>query len=170
MRYFAGFALVASLALVWGYFEGYRLNVTPSLAKGIYRLSDKMPERGDIVSFCLSGAGAELAKEREYLQSGSCPSGLRPLLKRLAAMPADEVIQLQNGISCVSPDGLGCFWPVLAKKVDSQGRQVLPAVLSGIVPDGKALVLTLHDGSFDSRYFGYVPLNGMKKVVPILTF
>lgn len=35
------------------------------------------------MSFCLEGEFAELALKRGYLEFASCPSGLRPLLKRL---------------------------------------------------------------------------------------
>ena len=124
MKYLLAFVLVMAGFLIWSHIEGYRLNVTPSLAKGIYRITDKAPKRGDIVAVCLSGSMAELARERGYIQSGSCPSGLRPLLKILAALPNDKIIPLKTGISCLSPEGLACFWPAVAKKVDSLGRPV----------------------------------------------
>lgn len=149
---------------------GLRINVTPSLARGIYMISDSMPNRGDMVTFCISGSAAELAKEREYLQAGSCPSGLRPLLKQLAAIPADTVIISENGISCLPPSGIACHWPVTAKSRDSLGRPVDPASIAGIVPAGFALVLTEHSGGFDSRYFGLVSLELLKKVEPLFIF
>ena len=77
--------LLLILALAFG--AGLRLNPTPSLPKGIYRISPGTPGKGDLVSFCLEGEYAALARERGYLEAGSCPSGLRPLLKRLAGLP-----------------------------------------------------------------------------------
>lgn len=133
--------------LLWN--AGYRVNVTPSLPKGIYRISSETPAEGDLVSFCLAGEFADLALERGYLQAGSCPSGLRPLLKTLAGLPGDVV----------NPAALHI------RAADSEGR-AMPSVLpdGGIIPPGMALVLADHSGSFDSRYFGLVPLESLRRV------
>ena len=34
------------------YFIGIRINTTPSMPIGIYKVTDKRPTKGDIVSFC----------------------------------------------------------------------------------------------------------------------
>jgi len=82
--------LASALALL--YSIGFRLNLTPSLPRGIYRATEGRPERGGLVAFCLeSPVWTSLARERGYLGSGSCPSGLRPLLKYLAGLPGDAV-------------------------------------------------------------------------------
>lgn len=134
--------------------SGLRFNPTPSLPKGIYRLVPGAPERNELVSFCLEGKFAELALERGYLEPGSCPSGLHPLLKRLAGLPGDFV----------DPYSL----PICT--VDSQGRPMSPALSPGVVPPGMALVLADHPGSFDSRYFGFVPLDSLQRVKPVFLF
>ena len=144
--------LVLTLALVFG--AGLRFNPTPSLPKGVYRLAPGAPEENDLVSFCLEGEFAELALERGYLEPGSCPSGLRPLLKRLAGLPGDSVDPYSH--------------PICA--VDSHGRSMTPALVPGVVPPGMALVLADHPGSFDSRYFGFVPLDSLQRVKPLFTF
>ena len=102
----------------------------------------------------MEGEFAELALERGYLEPGSCPSGLRPLLKRLAALPGDSV----------EPSA----FPI--RSVDSHGRSMSPALLPGVVPPGMALVLADHPGSFDSRYFGFVPLDSLQRVEPVFVF
>lgn len=158
---------VFSMVLGVAYASGYRLNVTPSLEQGIYRLSSQPPRRGDIVAFCLSGPDTVLAAS--YVQPGSCPSGLRPLMKYLTGMPSDVVRIEENGILCGPAQGPRCFWPVRIRETDSKGRPVVPATIEGIVPDGMALVLTDHEGGFDSRYFGFVPLDSMKKMEPMWT-
>lgn len=142
------FALIALLAGA-----GFRFNPTPSLPKGIYRIVSGAPEKDGLVSFCLEGEFAELALERGYLEPGSCPSGLRPLLKRLAGLPGDFV----------APSA----FPI--RSVDSHGRPMLPALAPGVVPFGMALVLADHPGSFDSRYFGFVPLESLQRVEPVFT-
>ena len=144
--------LALAFALVFG--AGLRFNPTPSLPKGIYRLAPGAPEKGDLVSFCLEGEFAELALERGYLEPGSCPSGLRPLLKRLAGLPGDSV----------DPSA----FPI--RSVDSHGRFMSPALVPGVVPPGMALVLAEHPGSFDSRYFGFVPLDSLQRVEPVFVF
>ena len=149
---FAVLWLALALALVFG--AGLRFNPTPSLPKGVYRIVSGAPEKNDFVSFCLEGEFAELALERGYLEPGSCRSGLRPLLKRLAALPGDSV----------DPYSL----PICA--VDSHGRPISPALAPGVVPPGMALVLADHPGSFDSRYFGFVPLESLQRVKPVFLF
>ena len=152
--------LPLALALVFG--AGFRFNPTPSLPKGIYRIvsgatAPKDFVRGDLVSFCLEGEFAELALERGYLEPGSCPSGLRPLLKRLAGLPGDFVDPAS--------------FPI--RSVDSHGRSMPPAPMPrtpSVVPPGMALVLADHPGSFDSRYFGFVPLDSLQRVEPVFIF
>ena len=130
---------------------GFRINPTPSLPKGLYLLAEGPPAKNELVTFCLQGEFAELALQRGYLQAGSCPSGLRPLLKRLAGLPGDYI----------EADAL------TIRSVDSQGRHIPSILQSGVIPSGMALVLTDHPGSFDSRYFGLVPLEKLQRVEPV---
>ena len=135
--------------------SGLRVNPTPSLPEGVYRITPGQDlAKGDLVSFCLQGDFAELAKERAYLQAGSCENGLSPLLKRLAGLPGDYI----------QADSL------VVRIVDSQGRPMPSVPLSGVIPSGMALVLADHEGSFDSRYFGLVPLESLQRVEPVFVF
>ena len=139
------------LFLFWN--AGLRINLTPSLPQGFYVLCPGTPGKGDYVAFCLEGDFADLARERGYLQSGSCPSGLRPLLKRVAGLPGEAI-----------PGNLSI------RLVDSLGR-AMPSVLpEGIISPGMALLLADHPGSFDSRYFGLVPLDVLQRAKPIFLF
>ena len=146
---FALLWLALAFALIFG--AGLRFNPTPSLPKGIYRIAPGAPGKNDLVSFCLEGRFAELALERGYLEPGSCPSGLRPLLKRLEGMPGDFI----------DPSNLA------PQPFDSQGRPMPSALQAGAIPPGMALVLADHPGSFDSRYFGLVPLDSLQRVEPV---
>ena len=132
---------------------GLRINLTSSLPKGIYALCPGTPGKGDFVTFCLEGEFADLARKRGYLQAGSCPSGLRPLLKRVAGLPGDSI-----------PKNLH-IW-----SADSLGRAMPSALQTGIIPSGMALVLAEHPGSFDGRYFGLVPLDALQRVKPVISF
>jgi conjugative transfer signal peptidase TraF len=146
------------LAGVLAHGSGLRINPTPSLPKGIYRLAAEHGfadlAKGDLVSFCLQGEFVELAKERGYLQAGSCPNGLRPLLKRLAGLPGDHIEAGSLDI----------------RSEDNQGRPMSSVLASGVIPTGMALVLADHEGSFDSRYFGFVPLETLQRVDPVFVF
>lgn len=146
----AGLFLVLALT----FSAGLRVNPTPSLPKGIYCISPKTPGKGDLVTFCLDGEYAALARERGYLEAGSCPSGLRPLLKRLAGLPGDHME----------------VYSLSARAVDSQERPMPSVPLPDVIPPDMALVLADHPGSFDSRYFGLVPLNSLQRVEPIFIF
>ena len=168
----SAFFLLALLIAVAGYglCEGYAVNVTPSLARGLYRASAASPVRGDIAGFCLDGAAATLARERGYVAPGSCGQ-VRPLLKYVAGVPGDTVTVTEDGILCGPCSGPRCLWPVTALPVDSLGRPMPPSLLKdGVIPAGKALVLTTHPGGFDSRYYGFVPLESLQKMDPVFTF
>lgn len=157
---FAALWLLLALLIVafLAHGSGLRINPTPSLPKGVYRITPGYHHmnlaRGDLVSFCLQGAFADLAKERDYLQAGSCENGLRPLLKRLAGLPGDYIDAAT----------------LTVRTVDSQGRPMPSVLQSGVIPAGMALVLADHEGSFDSRYFGLVPLEDLQRVEPVFVF
>lgn len=154
-------------------FSGLRFNGTPSMPVGLYRLVGDLPDRGDPVAFCLNdGPFPDLAQERDYLKPGSCPRGLRPLLKKLAALPGDTLVIDAEGIHILPPGGADFrLWPhSRIKTVDSQGRPVPSALTAGVIPPGQALTLGQHPGSFDSRYFGFVPLAALHKAEQVWIF
>lgn len=148
-------ALWLLLAGLLAHTSGLRINPTPSLPKGVYRITSGQDlAKGDFVSFCLQGEFADFASERGYLQAGSCENGLRPLLKRLAGLPGDHIDAASLAV----------------RLVDNQGRPMPSILHSGVIPTGMALVLADHEGSFDSRYFGLVPLEVLQRVEPVFVF
>ena len=156
--------LICLVGMLLLYCAGFRFNPTPSLPKGIYRIVSGTPERGDFIAFCLKS----LAKERGYLAPGSCPSGLRPLLKQVVGMPGDAITVEPDAIHLSTGSG-SSRWPA-AWHEDSAGRPLPGSSLeSGMIPDGMCLALSDHPGSFDSRFFGLVPLADVVKVKPVFT-
>lgn len=168
--------IVATPLIVLGllsffYGLGLRVNWTDSMPRGLYLLKPATEplKRGDIVTLCLepNHPYTRIARERGYLGSGSCPSGLKPLLKRLAGVPGDLVE--------VSPNGISINGSLMASTMrperDSQNRPMPPSMLQdGFIPENYALVISQENGgSFDSRHFGLVPLDSLTKVTPILT-
>jgi type IV secretory pathway protease TraF len=58
-----------------------------------------------------------------------------------------------------------------SRTYDSNGRGLPHELRSGIIPEGKALLLsTHHKDSFDGRYFGLVDARALHKVIPVFTF
>jgi conjugative transfer signal peptidase TraF len=147
---------------------GFRLNETPSVPVGLWRVSAAaVLERGRVVSLCPPATDAFLeARRRGYLHRGRCPCALEPMLKVLAGLPGDEVLQtaeaLINGRAVPHSKALD---------TDAEGRP-LPALASPrfVLRAGEGMFLGTHPRSFDSRYFGPLPLAAIEgEARPILT-
>lgn len=149
---------------------GLRINLTASMPRGIYRISpDSAPERGDLVTFCLENPGyVALARERGYLRPGSCQNELEPLLKLLVGTAGDHVYLTRDGVWLN-----GDLLPDSQVRIQDSLKRPLPptSLRSGRIPDGMALVMSNgHPGSFDSRYFGLVPLASLTTVQVVKLF
>ncbi len=153
--------LALILGLAWA--ADLRLNLSPSMPRGVYRLGPRPagpPPRGIWVAACPPEASAALARVRGYVRLGDCAGGIQPVIKPVGAVPGDVV--------AVGPDGVQVNGVPLAHSptasADSQGRP-LPHVPWGtrIVPEGQVwLLATTHPRSWDSRYFGPVPLHAIR--------
>lgn len=162
---------LALCSVLWVF--GFRVNVTPSLPQGLYRLDDSQSDSiayGDLVSFCLPRENpySELASDRGYLSPGPCSNGLQPLLKNVVGLPGGLVEVSEEGIAINGFLHPGTVRP----ERDSRERPMPPSLLeSGLIPPGYALTLAVYQpDSFDGRHFGLVPLASLKKVRPIITF
>lgn len=69
-----------------------RVNVTPSLPLGLYRVLDKSITHGSLVEICPPPDLTSLALDRGYTGRGLCPGGARPLLKTALALPEDRLV------------------------------------------------------------------------------
>ncbi len=150
---------------------GLTVNTTPSLAKGIYfKAENQILSYGDIVSFCLPEKMAIEVNAKEYLGHGSCENGLRPLLKFVAGQAGDMVNVEDYGI-CITPKGkdIACVWG-LPKSQDNKGNPIITRIENSVISEGKLIVLTPFEDSFDSRYFGEIEADIVTKVQPFYTF
>jgi len=134
-------------------------NLSASLPRGLYRLDRSAPPtRGAVVTFAPPPAVAAMIVARRYL-----PPAVS-LMKVVVALPGDLV--------CVDDDGLF----VSGKRVaaialqDSAGRPLDPFRFCEALPHDVAFVVTGSPLSFDSRYFGPVPLASLTVAVPAWTF
>jgi len=139
--------------------EGLRMNLTPSMPVGLWQLvaTHSLLKRGDIVIVCLpDGSVARQAVERGYIASGSCPGGTEPLVKPVAAASGDLVTVSATGVS-VNADPIANTAPLLR---DDAGRELrpLPPELYRVSFNEVWLLSGYDRRSFDSRYFGAVPV------------
>lgn len=125
-------------------------------------------EVGMLVSACLPPKVATSALERGYLPEGFCPSGVAPVGKIIAAIPGDTVDVTDSG-SFVNGALLPESAPLLK---DSKGREMPRLRLQFVLPAGTAWLYSGHSPrSFDSRYYGPVPLSGIRgQLFPLLTW
>jgi conjugative transfer signal peptidase TraF len=135
-----------------------------SLPWGIYRRTQEPIERGVLVHVCLPEVIARYALEREYLSAGLCPGLSQEIVKPVAAIAGDEV---EISAAGVTVNGV----PVPGTPVyptDSRGRLHtlrMPAGRSS-VPAGQVFLLSnFHPRSWDSRYFGCLPLSAVRGTV-----
>ena len=144
---------------------GIRFNLSPSLPAGIY-VTTKAP--AGLIEFCPEEPYASLAIDRGYRDEGTCPDGAMPLLKPIVARTGDVVDVSARGIA-VNGALLRNSAPL---RVDTKGRP-LPAWRFGnyVVAPGTVWVASSYNPrSFDSRYFGPVPISAIRDYVhPLLT-
>ena len=155
------------------------INETASVPKGLYVRVPKGTQlrRGDTVCVCLTDAEHQLyvrmGFDRGYLREdpmAGCvlPAGLgriAPLVKRIVAVPGDEVSIHSLKSSSASALMPGVY--VNGAKVpgseplerDGLGRELPQLAMQGRLPPGHYLVMGDEQApkSFDSRYFGAIP-------------
>lgn len=162
---------VASAAVAYASFaSGLRVNLTPSMPIGIYRLEHLPPggvERGDIVAVCAPTDAARLGRRRGYLSDGPCPSHTELLLKAVAGVAGDGVT-VMRGVDvdgCLLPDSV----PVA---FDRAGRR-LESWPAGSYRLGRGQVWLYADNhrSWDSRYWGPADTADIRaRALPLLVF
>lgn len=144
-----------------------RVNVTPSVPLGLYRIVQAPAGRDSLVEVCLPTELASFALRRGYTGHGPCPGRTRPLLKVALALPGDRIVLTRLGVARG-----GILLPASAPRVtDSQGRP-LPRLSLGLyqVPVGSVWLYGPHPSSFDSRYFGPVSADLVRNtLVPLDT-
>ena len=161
-------AIATACIVVAAYALGLRLNLSPSIAPGIYRVATARIERGTTVIVCLPPPLSALARSRDYITAGSCPDGNAPIGKIVAAVFGDTVEITLGGVA-VNGENLPNTRPLVS---DNSGR-LLPQIPRGlyVVPAAHVwIVSTYSPRSFDSRYFGPISVRRIvSRVRPVLT-
>jgi conjugative transfer signal peptidase TraF len=149
---------------------GLRLNISPSVPLGFYRLVNALPVRGEYVALCPPPSPAfRLARLHGYLASGPCPGDFVPMVKVLAAKHGDRVSVDARGVWINDT-----LWPRSAPlRVDSSGWS-LPRLSNFRAVLGTDEVFVMSEScrlGFDGRYFGALPgAVIIAKAVPLLTW
>jgi conjugative transfer signal peptidase TraF len=164
--------LVTALALAAGAIlaarAGVGLNLSGSAPRGLYRLVGGAPTRDALVVACLPPDVAAFGLARGYLGVGTCSGGAWPVLKRVGAVPGDEVVVERSGMTV---NGAPIVLQPIAD-VDHAGWPLphLPFGRRRVAQDELWLVGLSDSRSWDSRYFGPVPVTGVRGVArPLLT-
>jgi conjugative transfer signal peptidase TraF len=134
----------------------------------LYLASHKEPEKGDLVFIAVPDSPVfAMAKERGYLNVAFSPTPR--LLKRLVGVVGDRVTIDGTGV-VVNGIRLANSVPL---KVDGAGRPLeIFAVKDNFLGRGEVLLMSEYNPeSFDSRYFGPLPVSTIEAVAtPLLTW
>jgi conjugative transfer signal peptidase TraF len=135
---------------------------------GIYQVVHQPPARGELVEACLPEAIASYGMARGYIASGECPNGAEPVIKVIGALAGDRV-----DLSPAEIRVNGTAFPQSATRLrDSRERGVRSLPRGSYETRANDVWLFgLHDArSWDSRYFGPVPINAVLGAVePVFT-
>ena len=141
--------LICLVVMMIVYANGYRINLTNSMLKGIYQIQHTTNiKRDDLVSVCLPTKIAKHAHSRGYLVKGSCGNGYAPVIKQILAIPKDRVVMNTSGIVVN-----GKYFNYKQEQVDHLSRPLNPKKINNNI-DGYLLIGTNSNDSWDSRYFG----------------
>ena len=168
LLFLSGAAVVMSALAATGFAGGFRLNLTPSEPLGLWRIEEfqRPVAIGDLVFLCPpTTAVFEEAWRRGYLRRGLCPGGFAPLIKSVAALPGQRVDITDHVLIDGRQVPASSVW-----RTDGEGRAINPDP-GGFVPPHHLFLQSPFASSYDSRYFGPVPISGLLGLaLPVLTF
>ena len=168
--FLVGLGLFLAVLLAVGNALGLLISNTDSAAPaGIYRMVSLEVKRGDLVGASLPFDIAQQGLSRGYLQTGPCVGSAEPVGKIAGALPGD-IIDIER--DWIAVNGRRIAHSALASH-DRAGRP-LAHVSWGKhrVSPGEVWLLGFNDRrSWDSRYFGPIPLGNVRgRLEPILTW
>jgi conjugative transfer signal peptidase TraF len=142
--------------------------MTPSVPVGIWWIHTGAISRGEYVKACLPQKIANVGIARGYLSRGSCsPEKVVPVIKRVIALPGDVVVVDANEVRVN-----GVSIPISRRRrLDSGGRPIPSSVHLGtsVVPADRVWLFGEIPLSWDSRYYGAIPMSSIRGVaVPLL--
>ncbi len=161
-------ALCVPFSIATAGLAGYRLNLTPSEPIGLWRIQPlNRPARGgDVIFICPpERPDMEWAARRGYLRSGLCAGGYAPLIKMVAAVAGQHVAIGRTILIDRVP-----LPNSRLSSIDGKGRSLTPYA-GGVIREGFVFLHSDFEGSYDSRYFGPLPVAGILGLAKeVLTF
>jgi conjugative transfer signal peptidase TraF len=155
------------LGLITGWVFGVRVNLTPSLPRGFYIISNSLS--ANLVEFCPQRTAASISLSRQYRTAGACPDGGAPLLKPAVAFPGDQVQVSADGIRVngqLLPNSTGRFRDHFQRPLDPW-----PYGIYNVEPGTVWVISSFNSYSFDSRYYGAIPESSIRHHLrPLWTF
>jgi conjugative transfer signal peptidase TraF len=149
----------------WAYWAGYRINNSPSVPTGIWKI-DPLPGtawKDDYVVVPPEAQPAyEFAVERGYVSAGT------PLLKKIAAA-AGDVIDYNLEIEYITVNGEILPYTAISS-ADSAGRLLYSAKFPVCLKKGEVWLSSENIRGYDSRYFGPVSADLIVRAVPVFLF
>jgi conjugative transfer signal peptidase TraF len=166
----AGIVFAAAILIALGDAFGILISNTDSAApEGVYRIGGNEIARGELVAACLPIAVAREGLRRGYLRTGGCPGAAEPVDKMVGALPGDTV-DIEPGWVAVNGKH---FADSATASHDSAGR-ALTHVACGkrtVAPNQIWLFGFNNPRSWDSRYFGPIPLSSIRgDLKPVITW
>jgi conjugative transfer signal peptidase TraF len=161
----AGLIFIAVCAFL--YRAGLIINITGSMPRGIYWRGTGKIHRGDLVAFCLDKKNQLFGLERGYLIHGTRCQFSEPLIKKVIAVPSDNIFLSSQSIRVNAHT-----YPYQTFTTDAKGRPLV-AYPSGNYTDTKDYWVMGTDSqkSWDSRYFGPIHSTAILwKIKPLLVY
>jgi conjugative transfer signal peptidase TraF len=161
--------MVGCSALVMRHFRVGLSLTDSSCPEGFYRLINVPIRRGELVAACLPATTELEGLVRGYLHTGDCPGSAEPVLKVVGGLGGDQ-IEVEAGWVAVNGERLTNSATVAQ---DIAGRSLRHVVWGHrqVGADEVWLFGFNNRRSWDSRYFGPVPLGVVRGVVePVLTW
>lgn len=152
---------MALLGLTTAGLAGIRVNTTPSMSAGLWRVAEAADlHRGDVAILCLQGAETvQIGRFRGYIGHGSCSNDTEPLVKPVVAVAGDRVTVAADGIA-VNDSPL----PNTAQLAQDTSGRPLPAWPAGtyaVLPGQVWVIASRVSNSWDSRYWGPIPVSSV---------
>ena len=145
---------------------GIRVNASASLPIGLYRTT--FDKSGKLVEFCPAEPYSTLSAERGYREKGHCPDGAKPLMKPVVAVAGDSVEVSMQGVAVN-----GTLLPnstILRRDTRYRPLPHWPFGIYSVEPGTMWVISSFSSRSFDSRYFGPIPVTCVRSYLrPLLT-
>ena len=144
------FPCVIFFSLIFGYFSGYRINLTDSLPYYVFRIIPLQPDEeikhNDYVFFkptLISHDVIPVAIERTYINHR------HPMVKKVVGLPGDMIILKDERLFINNTST-----PLFILREDSQNRPLSPYLTPLILDEDFYWLSSDPERGFDSRYFG----------------